>query len=299
MSIENTNLGSGTKLFTGFDYTAKAPIDSRLTVPSSAGLQALLDIPAVYPGMLVYVESDEKTYQARPDNSGNLTFTEFLSNYATKDDVSAAIGDIVFPETDLSSYAKTEDVSSAVSTAVSSIATEVGAGGTSVLAANRAIADKSGNDISSTYATLTHVSKEIAKIPSLSGYATESWVNSQGFAKGTIPTKTSQLTNDSKFMTFNDTAVSATLVTGKYVAAYTIPSVKRLAFTPTTSGLYLFKLVGSAVLMYISDLNQSSSSFVTRTASNEDVFIRYDGSGKALTFIGPLENTRVEIYRLS
>lgn len=36
---------------------------------------------------------------------------------------------------------------------------------------------------------------------SLADYATKTWVGEQGFAKGTIPTKTSQLTNDSGFLT--------------------------------------------------------------------------------------------------
>ena len=35
---------------------------------------------------------------------------------------------------------------------------------------------------------------------SLAGYATQTWVNEQGFATGTIPTKTSQLNNDSGFL---------------------------------------------------------------------------------------------------
>ena len=36
---------------------------------------------------------------------------------------------------------------------------------------------------------------------SLADYATQAWVNEQGFATGTIPTKVSQLTNDSGFLT--------------------------------------------------------------------------------------------------
>lgn len=36
---------------------------------------------------------------------------------------------------------------------------------------------------------------------SLDGYATQTWVNEQGFATGTIPTKTSELNNDSGFLT--------------------------------------------------------------------------------------------------
>lgn len=35
---------------------------------------------------------------------------------------------------------------------------------------------------------------------SLAGYATQTWVNEQGFATGTIPTKTSQLNNDSGYL---------------------------------------------------------------------------------------------------
>lgn len=35
---------------------------------------------------------------------------------------------------------------------------------------------------------------------SLAGYATQTWVNEQGFATGTIPTKTSELNNDSGFL---------------------------------------------------------------------------------------------------
>lgn len=36
---------------------------------------------------------------------------------------------------------------------------------------------------------------------SLAGYATQTWVNEQGFATGTIPTKTSELNNDTGFLT--------------------------------------------------------------------------------------------------
>lgn len=42
---------------------------------------------------------------------------------------------------------------------------------------------------------------ELDDILDAKGYATETWVNQQGFAKGTIPTTTSQLRNDSGFIT--------------------------------------------------------------------------------------------------
>lgn len=51
---------------------------------------------------------------------------------------------------------------------------------------------------------------ELDDILDQKGYATETWVNQQGFAKGTIPTKVSQLTNDASYITDNtlDTALS-------------------------------------------------------------------------------------------
>ena len=54
---------------------------------------------------------------------------------------------------------------------------------------------KSGKVITATKGTF------LTAHQSLTGYATQSWVGQQGFAKGTIPTKTSQLTNDSGFLT--------------------------------------------------------------------------------------------------
>ena len=66
MAIENTYLlGKNITLGCGFDLQAKAPLDSRQTVPSFAGLQALINYDAAYEGMIVYDEETKKTYQAQ------------------------------------------------------------------------------------------------------------------------------------------------------------------------------------------------------------------------------------------
>ena len=66
MAIENTYLlGKNITLGCGFDLQAKAPLDSRQTVPAFAGLQALIDGNAAYEGMIVYDEETKKTYQAQ------------------------------------------------------------------------------------------------------------------------------------------------------------------------------------------------------------------------------------------
>lgn len=66
MAIENTYLlGKNITLGCGFDLQAKAPLDSRQTVPAFAGLQALINNDAAYEGMIVYDEETKKTYQAQ------------------------------------------------------------------------------------------------------------------------------------------------------------------------------------------------------------------------------------------
>lgn len=66
MAIENTYLlGKNITLGCGFDLQAKAPLDSRQTVPSFEGLRALIIGDAAYEGMIVYDEGTKKTYQAQ------------------------------------------------------------------------------------------------------------------------------------------------------------------------------------------------------------------------------------------
>ena len=82
MAIEKTYLlGKNITLGCGFDLQAKAPLDSRQTVPEYAGLQALIDGNAAYEGMIVYDEETKKTYQAQLVD-GALAFREFGINEA-------------------------------------------------------------------------------------------------------------------------------------------------------------------------------------------------------------------------
>ena len=90
MAIEKTYLlGKNITLGCGFDLQAKAPLDSRQTVPEYAGLQALIDGNAAYEGMIVYDEETKKTYQAQLVD-GVLAFREFGINEAELKDLIAS-----------------------------------------------------------------------------------------------------------------------------------------------------------------------------------------------------------------
>ena len=90
MAIENTYLlGKNITLGCGFDLQAKAPLDSRQTVPAFAGLQALIDGNAAYEGMIVYDEETKKTYQAQLVDDV-LAFREFGINEAELKDLIAS-----------------------------------------------------------------------------------------------------------------------------------------------------------------------------------------------------------------
>lgn len=90
MAIENTYLlGKNITLGCGFDLQAKAPLDSRQTVPAYAGLQALIDGNAAYEGMIVYDEETKKTYQAQLVDDV-LAFREFGINEAELKDLIAS-----------------------------------------------------------------------------------------------------------------------------------------------------------------------------------------------------------------
>lgn len=106
MAIENTYLlGSGITVAGGFDLQAKAPLDSRQTVPVYAGLAALIAGNACYEGMIVYCEEDKKTYQYKCTSiSGegdevvrNCEFVEFgfstdnIENSLTSDSTTKAL----------------------------------------------------------------------------------------------------------------------------------------------------------------------------------------------------------------
>ena len=112
-------------------------------------------------------------------NAPKIAHIADLSNYYTKPETDEAIKTAVeaIPEVDLTGYAKITD-----------------------------IPDVSG------FATKDDVSSVESKIPSLEGYATEQWVEAKGYLtehqslenyalRSEIPTKTSDLTNDSGYLT--------------------------------------------------------------------------------------------------
>ena len=112
-------------------------------------------------------------------NAPKIAHIADLSNYYTKPETDEAIKTAVeaIPEVDLTGYAKITD-----------------------------IPDVSG------FATKDDISSVELKIPSLEGYATEQWVEAKGYLtehqslenyalRSEIPTKTSDLTNDSGYLT--------------------------------------------------------------------------------------------------
>ena len=112
-------------------------------------------------------------------NAPKIAHIADLSNYYTKPETDEAIKTAVeaIPEVDLTGYAKITD-----------------------------IPDVSG------FATKDDISSVESKIPSLEGYATEQWVEAKGYLtehqslenyalRSEIPTKTSDLTNDSGYLT--------------------------------------------------------------------------------------------------
>lgn len=61
--IDNTYLGTSVGISSGYDFLSGAPIDRRATMPNLDGLDALIDLVAVYQGMQVFVESEKAYYQ--------------------------------------------------------------------------------------------------------------------------------------------------------------------------------------------------------------------------------------------
>ena len=72
--------GKGIGVAAGFDLGAQKPLDSRATVATIADRDAHVTNNRAYPGMLVYVCEDEKTYQYTYNTDGNLIWVEFGFN---------------------------------------------------------------------------------------------------------------------------------------------------------------------------------------------------------------------------
>lgn len=75
INYELINKG-GISLGTNFELLSEKPLDSRLVVPSLAGLQNYIDNAAAYEGMIVFDKDTKKTYQVQTIN-GVLSYREF------------------------------------------------------------------------------------------------------------------------------------------------------------------------------------------------------------------------------
>lgn len=75
INYELINKG-GISLGTNFELLSEKPLDSRLVVPSLAGLQNYIDNAAAYEGMIVFDKDTKRTYQVQTIN-GVLSYREF------------------------------------------------------------------------------------------------------------------------------------------------------------------------------------------------------------------------------
>ena len=90
MAINNELINrGGISLGTNFELLSEKPLDSRLVVPSLAGLQNYIDNAAAYEGMIVFDKDTKKTYQVQTID-GVLSYREFGINENELKDLIAA-----------------------------------------------------------------------------------------------------------------------------------------------------------------------------------------------------------------
>ena len=88
INYELINKG-GISLGTNFELLSEKPLDSRLVVPSLAGLQSYIDNAAAYEGMIVFDKDTKKTYQVQIID-GALSYREFGINKSELKDLIAS-----------------------------------------------------------------------------------------------------------------------------------------------------------------------------------------------------------------
>ena len=88
INYELINKG-GISLGTNFELLSEKPLDSRLVVPSLAGLQNYIDNAAAYEGMIVFDKDTKRTYQVQTID-GVLSYREFGINENELKDLIAA-----------------------------------------------------------------------------------------------------------------------------------------------------------------------------------------------------------------
>ena len=228
-----SEFGKGIPLASGFDLGAKKPLDSRDVVDTIEERDLHVAENRAYEGMTVYVKENKKVYRY----DGNKWID--LSNYYTKEEIEQQINslqtelDNKLESSDLNNYAKKSDIPTKTSELtndngfISEIPneyiteTELNEKGyltehqdLSNYATKDELFSKDYNDLTNKptipslngYATESFVSNAIAnaqlggdKEVDLSGYATKDELNSKANITD-IPTKVSDLTNDNNYI---------------------------------------------------------------------------------------------------
>ncbi len=131
------------------------------------------------------------------------------------------------------------------------------------------------------------------------GFATQDWVSSQGYAKGTVPTKTSQLTNDSGYITADDLKETVTITLASNQSS-TDTSLNGATVTvkdgSSTIGTYTWD--GNAITLEVAgsqSLTVSVSAVTGYKTPSSQTFITLVGNSRAITMTYQTEVVTVTV----
>ncbi len=131
------------------------------------------------------------------------------------------------------------------------------------------------------------------------GFATQDWVSSQGYAKGTVPTKTSQLTNDSGYITADDLKETVTITLASNQSS-TDTSLNGATVTvkdgSSTIGTYTWD--GNAITLKVAgsqSLTVSVSAVTGYKTPSSQTFITVAGNSRAITMTYQTEVVTVTV----
>ena len=131
------------------------------------------------------------------------------------------------------------------------------------------------------------------------GFATQDWVSSQGYAKGTVPTKTSQLTNDSGYITADDLkeTVTITLVSNQSSADTSLNGATvTVKDSSSTIGTYTWN--GNAITLKVAEsqsLTVSVSDVTGYKTPSSQTFTTVTGNSRTITMTYQTEVVTVAV----
>lgn len=76
MTNDIKDLLKGTQIASGYALQSEQAIDARFSVPKYEDIQILIDAHAAYPGLIIYVQENTKTYQIHK-NENEYSIKEF------------------------------------------------------------------------------------------------------------------------------------------------------------------------------------------------------------------------------